>query len=129
MGVVVPVVATTPVLSHHDARREWRHERRAMRDSRRARHGYGYRQPIAIPVAYAPDYYEAGPSSSRALPERRRDEYWEDDGLAAPARFRASRIDRDHREVSPPKYEAGSWDPRGTSVEMLTDGKGTSRGE
>lgn len=124
--VVVPVVAATPVLSHHDARREWRYERRAMRDSRRAaRHGYGYREPIAIPVAYAPEYYEAGPSSSRALPERRRDEYWEDNGLAASARCRASDIDKGQREISPPKYEAGSWDPPRTTVEVLTDGKGT----
>lgn len=138
MGGVVPMVAAAPpVLSHHDARREWRYERRAMRDSRRAaRHGYGYGYgyPVAVPVAsaygtshggYARDYYEAGPSSSRASPERRRDDYWEDEGLAAPAGLRAGHVERDQREASPPKYETGSWEPRRTSVEVLTKGKST----
>lgn len=134
-GVVPMVAAAPPVLSHHDARREWRYERRAMRDSRRAaRHGYGYGYPVAVPVAsaygaghsgYARDYYEAGPSSSRALPERRQDEYWEDEGLAAPGGFRAGHVDREQREASPPKYEVGSWEPRRTSVEVLTEGKRT----
>lgn len=125
-GLVVPIIAATPVLSHHDARREWRYERRAMRDSRRAaRHGHGYRHPIAIPVATtcAPDYYEAGPSQH--LPGRSRDEYWEDDGSAAPAGFGESHVKNGQREISPPKYEVGSWDPRRTSIEVLTDGKGT----
>lgn len=132
-GGVVPVIATRPVLSHHDSRREWRYERRAMRGSRRAaRHGYGYGYPVAVPVAtsygaghsgYARDYCETGPSSSRDSPERRRDEYWEDEGLAAPAGFRAGHVDREQREASPPKYEIGNWEPRRTSVEVLTEGK------
>ncbi|KAK2596910.1 hypothetical protein N8I77_012795 [Diaporthe amygdali] len=132
---VVPMVAAAPVMSHHDARREWRYERRAMRDSRRAaRHGYGYGYPVAVPVAnsygvgnsaYARDYYEAGPSSSRASPERRRDEYWEDEGFATPAGLTAGHVDREQREASPPKYEPGNWQPRRTSVEVLTEGKRT----
>lgn len=137
VGGMVPVVAAAPpILSHHDARREWRYERRAMRDSRRAaRHGYGYGYPVAVPVAsaygvghsgYARDYYDAGPSSSRASPERRRDGYWEDEGFAAPAGLRAGRVDREQREASPPpKYEIGSWEPRRTSVEVLTESKRT----
>lgn len=121
VGAAAPLVAATPTLSHHDARREWRYERRAMRDYRRAvRHGYGYGHPIAIPVAtvygagqsgYDPVYYEAGPSTPRALPDHRRDEY------------RESR-DRVQHEAPPPRYETISWDPRRTSVEGLAEGKG-----
>ncbi|KAL1882207.1 hypothetical protein Daus18300_000693 [Diaporthe australafricana] len=125
-GGVVPMIAAAPVMSHHDARREWRYERRAMRDSRRAaRHGHGYGYPV-VPVAtsgYARDYYEAGPS--RASPDRRRDEYWEDEGFTTPAGLSAGRVDREQRESSPPKYETGNWEPRRTSVEVLTEGKRT----
>ncbi|KKY39110.1 hypothetical protein UCDDA912_g00821 [Diaporthe ampelina] len=137
VGGVVPVLATRPVLSHHDARREWRYERRATRDSRRAaRHGYGYGygHPVAVPIATpysaghsgdARDYCEAGPSSSRTLPERGRDEYWEDEGLAAAAGSGLGHLDREQREASPPKYETGNWEPRRTSVEVLTERKRT----
>ncbi|KAI3399949.1 hypothetical protein diail_5105 [Diaporthe ilicicola] len=135
-GGMVPMISAAPLMSHLDARREWRYERRAMRDSRRAaRRGYGYGYPVTVPFApsgygagnsgYARDYYEAGPSSSRASPERRRDECWEDDGLTAPAGFSTARVDRDRRDSSPPKYEVGNWEPRRTSVEVLAEGKKT----
>lgn len=100
-----------------------------MRDSRRAaRHGHGYGYPVAVPVAtsgYARDYYEAGPSSPRASPDRRRDEFWEDEGLTTPAGFSAGHVDTEQRESSPPKYETGNWEPRRTSVEVLTESKRT----
>lgn len=133
VGGVVPMVAAAPALSYHDTRRGWRYERRAMRDSRRAaRHGYGSVFPVAVPVtsAYGPSgysrgYCEAGPSSSRTSPERRRDGHWDDEGFAAPVGLNTGHFDREQREASPPKYETGGWEPRRTSVEVLTEGKRT----
>jgi hypothetical protein len=108
--VVVPVIAATPVLSPHDARREWRYERRAMRDFRRAaRHGYGYGQPIAIPVAHALEYYEPVQLSSRAQSEHRRDD-------SSEAMCSSSYMVQGQREIPPPKYEATTWDQPRTTV-------------
>lgn len=122
--ITTPMVAAAPVLSHHDTRRQWRYERRAMRDYHRAaRHGYGYRQlPITIPVttihgagqdSYAPDTsdnYQAGSSTSRALPDHRRERYSEDNWLAARDASGASRTQKVQHEAPPPRYEAVSGD-------------------
>ncbi|KAG8163746.1 hypothetical protein KVR01_007043 [Diaporthe batatas] len=119
--IVAPVVAAVPVLSHHDARREWRYERRAMRDFHRAaKHGYGYRQPITVPSAtihgtrqrsYSPGDYDEGSSASRALPDPR-GEHWEDDYPAARAAFGESRIHKVQRQAPPPSYETGLTETR-----------------
>lgn len=112
--IVAPIVAAAPVLSHHDTRREWKYERRAMRGYHRAaRHGYGHRHPITI--SYAPGDYEAGSSTPRALPDYRR------------AALGASCTQKLQHEAPPPRYETMSrdLDPRRPSVEALTEVKGT----
>ncbi|ROW07774.1 hypothetical protein VMCG_03611 [Cytospora schulzeri] len=100
----IPVMATAPIVLHHNSRREWKYERRAMREARRAaRRGYGYSYgypaaATAVPVAASPmgnvyargyhyhdDDYRAADSLSMARPEQRPADYWEDNNFGVPA--------------------------------------------
>lgn len=156
---MMPMMAAAPIMSHRDAKREWRSERRAMRGARRAaRHGYGYDYSHAYPAAtvvpvVAPpmgggrhhaggygydghddDYRAAGPSS-RARPEQRPANYWEDDGFGMPGSSstaqrrrgtkmeRRSSFDEEEGEDLPPKYEQGDWSHSQRSTGAPTQGK------